>query len=380
MKIEMTGAQAVSYSMMQINPEVVSAFPITPQTDVIKEYAQYVKDGKVTSEFILTESEHSALSVLVGASSAGVRAMTTTSSAGLAYMFEILGIASGQRLPIVMNVVNRALSGPINIHCDHSDSMACRDSGWIQLYSENAQEAYDQTILGLKLAEKMNIPVMVMQDGFICSHCFQNMEVLKDTEVKKFVGTFKPEYSLFDFKKSVTFGPLELTDSYFETKKQLSLAMDEVPKEYNKISEEYYKLTKRKYAPVEDYKAKDADYVIVALNSVCGLVKDCVDELRIKGIKAGLLKIRMFRPFPYNAIIKPLANAKWITVLDRSESFGANAPVYSEILSTMKAKDKIVTSSIYGLGGREIMKEHIMEIFDDMIKPKGKNLRFINSK
>lgn len=378
MKKEMTGAQAASYSMMQINPEVVSAFPITPQTDIMKEYAQYVLDGKVTSEFILMESEHSALSALVGASSAGVRAMTATSSAGLAYMFEILGIASGQRLPIVMNIVNRALSGPINIHCDHSDSMACRDSGWIQLYSENAQEVYDQTIIGIKLAEKMLIPLMVMQDGFICSHCFQNLDILKDSEVKKFIGKFTPKYSLLDFKKSVTMGPLELTDSYFETKKQLSLAMDEVITEYTKIAKEYYELSKRNYAPVEDYKASDADYVIVALNSVCGLVKDCVDELRSQGIKAGLLKIRMFRPFPYKKIIKPLLNAKFITVLDRSESFGANAPLYSEILSTMKTKT--VFSSIYGLGGREILKEHIIEIFKDMMNPKGKNLRFINSK
>jgi pyruvate ferredoxin oxidoreductase alpha subunit len=363
--------------MMQINPEVVSAFPITPQTDVIKEYAKYAKDKKISSEFILAESEHSALSVLVGASSAGARAMTTTSSAGLAYMFEILGIASGQRLPIVMNVVNRALSGPINIHCDHSDSMACRDSGWIQLYSENSQEVYDQTIIGLRLAEKTSIPLMVMQDGFICSHCFQNMEVLKDYEVKKFIKIFRPKYSLLDFKKCVTMGPLQLTDSYFETKKQLSIKMDNVISEYNKITKEYYKISKRNYEPIEDYKALDADYAIVALNSVCGLIKDCVDELRKKGIKAGLVKVRMFRPFPYGLIAKHLINAKQITVLDRSESFGANAPLYSEINNSIK--DKIIHSSIYGLGGREIFKEHIMELFMNMINNK-KQMRFLNSK
>ncbi|MFA5332917.1 MAG: pyruvate ferredoxin oxidoreductase [Candidatus Nanoarchaeia archaeon] len=377
MKIELTGAQSASYAMMQINPEVVSAFPITPQTDIMKEYAIYVKEKKVTTEFVLVESEHSALSALIGASSAGARAMSATSSAGLAYMFEILGVASGQRLPIILNIVNRALSGPINIHCDHSDSMACRDSGWIQLYSENSQEVYDQTIIGLKLAEKVSIPLMVMQDGFICSHCFQNMEVLKDLEVKKFIGTFKPNYSLLDFKKCVSMGPLELTDSYFETKKQLSLEMDKVVAEYEKISQEYYKLSKRLYKPVENYKASDADYVIVALNSVCGLIKDSVDELRAKGIKAGLLKIRMFRPFPYSEIMKPLCNAKSITVLDRSESFGANAPLYSEILCTIK--NKRVESAVYGLGGREIFKENIMELFMNMVNNK-KQMRFVNSK
>jgi len=371
----LTGAEAVGYAMMQINPDVVSAFPITPQTDIMKEYARYVNEGKVSTEFVLVESEHSALSVLVGASSAGARSMTATSSAGLAYMFEIVGIASGQRLPILMNVVNRALSGPINIHCDHSDSMACRDSGWIQLYSENAQEAYDQTIIGLKLAEKMSIPAMVMQDGFICSHCLQNLEVLKDSDVKKFIGEFTPNYSVLDFKTCPTMGPLQLTDSYFETKKQLSLAMDEVGKNYSIISKEYHKLSGREYFEIEEYKSKDADYVIVALNSVCGLVKDCVDELRDNKVKAGLVKIRMFRPFPYGLVKKALGSAKRVAVLDRSESFGANAPLYSEIKSCIGDAD----SFIYGLGGREILKEHIMEIFESMIKDK-KVGRFVNSR
>jgi pyruvate ferredoxin oxidoreductase alpha subunit len=371
----LTGAEAVGYAMMQINPDVVSAFPITPQTDIMKEYARYVKEGKVSSEFILVESEHSALSVLVGASSAGARAMTATSSAGLAYMFEIVGIASGQRLPIVMNVVNRALSGPINIHCDHSDSMACRDSGWIQLYSENAQEAYDQTIIGIRLAEKMDIPAMVMQDGFICSHCLQNLDVLKDSDVKKFIGDFNPKYSVLDFSSCPTMGPLQLTDSYFETKKQLSLAMDEVQKNYSLIAKDYYGLSGRKYSEIEEYKSKDADFIIVALNSVCGLIKDCVDELRDKKIKAGLLKIRMFRPFPYDTVKKALGSAKRVVVLDRSESFGANAPLCSEIKNCIKDADSV----IYGLGGREILKENIMEIFESMANDK-KVGRFANSR
>ncbi|MDD5054259.1 MAG: pyruvate ferredoxin oxidoreductase [Candidatus Nanoarchaeia archaeon] len=377
MKSVMSGAQSASYAMMQINPDVVSSFPITPQTDIMKEYAIYVRDKKVDTEFLLMESEHSALSALVGASSSGARAMTATSSAGLAYMFEILGVASGHRLPIVMNIVNRALSGPINIHCDHSDSMACRDSGWIQLYCEDAQEVYDQTLIGLRLAEKMSIPAMIMQDGFICSHCLQNLEVLPDKIAKKFIGDFKPKYSLLDFKKCVTAGPLQLQDYYFETKKQLSLEMKNVFSEYEKISKKYFSLAKRKYSIIEEYKSKDAEFIIVALSSVCGLIKDCVDELRGKGINAGLLRIKMFRPFPYSAVSKALKNAKKIVVLDRSESFGADAPLACEIKNSVP--EKIVNGCIYGLGGRDILKSNVMDLFNSMIKNK-KIERFINSR
>jgi pyruvate ferredoxin oxidoreductase alpha subunit len=332
-------------------------------------------DKKVSTEFILVESEHSALSAVVGASSAGVRAMTATSSAGLAYMFEILGIASGHRLPIVMNIVNRALSGPINIHCDHSDSMACKDSGWIQIYSENAQEVYDNTLIALKLAEKVNLPAMVMQDGFVCSHCFQNLEVLDDKIVKKFIGEYKPKNYLLNLKSPVTMGPLQLQDYNFETKIQQNEAMKDAMKEFETVCKEYYALSKRKYETIEEYNLKDADYVIVALNSVCGTIKDVVDELRKEGKKVGLCKIKLFRPCPYNKIIKALGNAKKITVLDRSMSFGANAPLYAEIKSCIPEKN--ICSSIYGLGGRDILKENVKELFMNMITSK-KQVEYVN--
>ena len=248
---ELTGAQAASFAMKQINPEVVSAFPITPQTEIMMDFAQFVADGDVNTEFVLVESEHSAMSSAVGASAAGVRSMTATSSAGLALMFEILGVASGSRLPDVMNVVNRALSAPINIHCDHSDSMDCRDIGWIQLYSEDAQEVYDNTFIGLKLAERVKLPAMIMQDGFINSHCLQNIKLLKDAEIKNFIGKFKPKQSLLNFKKPVTIGPLELFDYYFETKRQESEAMISALEDYKIVCKSFEKMSSRKYSAVE---------------------------------------------------------------------------------------------------------------------------------
>jgi len=366
---ELTGAQAASFAMKQINPEVVSAFPITPQTEIMMDFAQFVADGDVNTEFVLVESEHSAMSSAVGASAAGVRSMTATSSAGLALIFEILGVASGSRLPVVMNVVNRALSAPINIHCDHSDSMDCRDIGWIQLYSEDAQEVYDNTFIGLKLAERVKLPAMIMQDGFINSHCLQNIKLLKDAEIKNFIGKFKPKQSLLNFKKPVTIGPLELFDYYFETKRQESEAMISALEDYKIVCKSFEKMSSRKYSAVEKYKLKDADYAIVALNSVCGAVKDVVDELRINGEKVGLLKIRLFRPFPYDDVLNALKHCKRITVMDRSESFGANPPIMSEVVNSLKNAKKI-NSVIFGLGGREIFEDDIKNIYYNMIKNK----------
>jgi pyruvate ferredoxin oxidoreductase alpha subunit len=366
MKKVLTGAQAASIAMKQINPDVVAAFPITPQTDIMMNFSKYVANGQVSTEFVLVESEHSAMSAVVGASAGGVRAMTATSSAGLALMFEVLGVASGSRLPIVMNVVNRALSAPINIHCDHSDSMDCRDIGWIQLYSENAQEVYDNTLIGLKLAEKVKLPVMIMQDGFINSHCLQNVNTLKKDIVKKFIGVYKPVNSLLDLKNPVTIGPLQLTDYYFETKRQQSEAIMKSSEEFENICKSFEKISRQGYYKVEEYKIKNADYVIVALNSISGTVKDVVDELRKQGKKVGFLKIRLFRPFPYKEVLNALKNCKTITVLDRSESFGAKPPLASEIKNSVS--DKKINSIIYGLGGRELLEEDIKIIFKKMIK------------
>lgn len=364
----LTGAYAASYAMKQINPDVVAGFPITPQTDIMMNFSQFVADGEVDTEFVLVESEHSAMSAVVGSSAAGVRSMTATSSAGLALMFEVLGVASGSRLPVVMNVVNRALSAPINIHCDHSDSMDCRDIGWIQLYSENAQEVYDNTLIGVKLAERVKLPIMIMQDGFINSHTLQNIKLLTDKKVKKFVGEYEPEYSLLNTDEPITIGPLQLRDYYFETKRQESEAMKNALKEYKRVCKEFKKLTKRGYGYVEKYKLRGADYVIVALSSVCGAIKEVIDELRKAGEKVGLLKIKLFRPFPYKRVKNCLKNAEHVIVLDRSESFGAEPPVMSEVLNSLRKEDVKVDSVIFGLGGRSMQEEDVKTLFNKMIK------------
>lgn len=284
-----TGAQAAAYAMKQIEPDVVAAYPITPQTPIVEYFAKYVADGVVKTEMIPVESEHSAMSALVGAAAAGARAMTATSANGLALMHEIVYIAASLRLPIVMPVVNRALSGPINIHCDHSDTMAERDSGWIQLFCEDAQEVYDLTIMAVRIAEHENIrlPVMVNQDGFIISHGVEAVELLPDDVVKSFVGQLKPLYPLLDVENPVTYGPLDLYDYYFEHKRQQIEAMKNVFEVFSKISEEYYKTSGRKYDYVEPYKMEDAQYVMVALGSTNGTIKYVVDQLREEGKKLG---------------------------------------------------------------------------------------------
>ncbi|MFH0876058.1 MAG: pyruvate ferredoxin oxidoreductase [archaeon] len=380
-KEALTGAESSARAMKQINPDVVPAYPITPQTEIMQNFAQFVADGEVDSEMIRVESEHSAMSAAVGASAAGARVMTATSSAGLALMWEIVGIASGTRLPIVMNVVNRALSAPINIHCDHSDSMGTRDLSWIQLFSENAQEAYENTILAIRLAEHTDVqlPVMVCQDGFITSHCVQNVTVLDDEKVKAFVGERKAEKPLLNYKDPVTVGPLQLQDYYFESKRQQDDAMEKAKKVFVEVGNELSKITGNKYNFVEGYMLDDAEAVIVVLNSTAGTVRAVIDRMRKQGKKVGLLKIRMFRPFPYDDVAKLLENRKTIAILDRSESFGADAPVYAEVkcaLYDAKAHPKLA-SCIFGLGGRDIFESDIEKIFSDLLTAKLQNKNYI---
>ncbi|AEH51868.1 pyruvate synthase subunit PorA [Pseudothermotoga thermarum] len=367
-----TGAEAAAYAMKQIEPDVVAAYPITPQTPIVEYYAKFVADGLVKTEMIPVESEHSAMSAVVGAAAAGARAMTATSAVGLALMHEIVYIAASMRLPVVMHVVNRALSAPLNIHCDHSDAMAERDSGWIQLYCENAQEVYDLTILAVRLAEHedVRLPVMVNQDGFIISHGVEPVELLPDEVVKAFVGELKPLYPLLDTDHPVTYGSLDLYDYYFEHKRQQIEAMKNVLKVFPQVAEEFYKISGRKYNFVEPYKMEDAQYVMVALGSTNGTIKYVVDELREKGHKVGLLKIWMFRPFPKAEIQRWLTGRKAVVVLDRSVSFGAEAPLYEAIKSALyeAASRPLLGSFVYGLGGRDINPDLIRYAFEKAMK------------
>ncbi len=373
-EVVFTGAEAAAVAMKQINPGVISIYPITPQTYIAENIAKFVADGEMSTEQINVESEHSALSVVTGAEAAGVRAMTATSSQGLALMWEILSVVSGLRLPVVMNVVNRALSAPINIHADHSDAMGARDLGWIQIFSENPQEVYDHTLLALKLAENKDIllPVMVCQDGFITSHCSENMRILPDVIVKKFIGEYAPTNKLLDINNPITIGPLVLPDYFLEIKKMQSEAILNALKIYLKIAKELSALTGRSYDYFEEYKTKDAKAVIVVMSSSAGTTRQAIDELRQKGLKVGLIKIRLFRPFPYEAIAKVLKNIKIIGVLDRAESLGAHPPLGAEIKNSLYGRKlmPIIKNYIYGLGGRDLTVEQIKDVYKNLLKQK----------
>ncbi|MCK4909670.1 MAG: pyruvate ferredoxin oxidoreductase, partial [Planctomycetes bacterium] len=288
----MTGNNAVAESMRQINPDVVAAYPITPQTELSEEFAEFVANGKVDTEYVTVESEHSAMSACIGASAAGSRVLTATSSAGFALMWEMLPIASGTRTPVIMTVVNRAFSAPINIHCSHDDTMGGRDAGWIQLYSENSQEAYDNMIQAVRIGEDMSVrlPVMVAMDGFIISHAVERLELLDDESVKKFIGPYQSVNPLLDTKKPVTYGALALQDYYMESKWQQSAALLNSKAKILEVAAEYKKLTGRSYGLFENYKLDDAEVAIVIINSAAGVAKMVVDELREKGIKAGVLQ------------------------------------------------------------------------------------------
>ncbi len=370
-KVPLTGDQAVAYAMKQIEPDVVAAYPITPQTEIVMNFSNYVANGQVSTELIPVESEHSAMSACVGAAAAGARTMTATSANGLALMWEIVYIAASTRLPMVMPVVNRALSGPINIHCDHSDTMGARDSGWIQIYCENAQEVYENTVLAVRIAEhkKILLPVMVCQDGFITSHGVEGVDLLDDKKVKDFIGEYKIDKPLLDVDNPVTYGPLDLQDYYFEHKRQQSEAMKVALAAIPEVLKEFEKTFGTKYDFIETYKLDDAEIAIVAMSSTAGTVKFVVDELRQKGIKAGLLRPRIFRPFPKEKIANALRKIKAVAVLDRSESFSAEGgPLYTEIKAALYDSDvKLnIANYIYGLGGRDVFPEDINKVYIDL--------------
>ena len=369
----LSGNEAAAIAMKQINPDVVAAFPITPSTEIPQYFSTFVSNGAVDTEFVAVESEHSAMSACIGAQSAGARAMTATSANGLSLMWEMIYIASSLRLPIVMSLVNRAVSGPLNIHNDHSDAMGVRDSGWIMLFSENNQEAYDNLIMAHRIAENkdVNLPLMVCQDGFITSHSIENIELIEDDKVKEFVGTYKPEHYLLNRKEPIAVGPLDLQGYLFEHKFQQAEAMRNAKKVILDVAKDFEKLTGRKYSFFEEYKLDDAEITIVCLNSTAGTTKFVVDSLREKGIKAGLLKIRVFRPFPAEEIAKALENVKAVAVLDKSDSLnGAGGAIFEDVTSGMYVNKKQVptVNYIYGIGGRDTTTKDIESVFEDLQK------------
>ncbi|HCF65742.1 MAG TPA: pyruvate ferredoxin oxidoreductase [Clostridiales bacterium] len=367
----LSGNEAAATAMKQINPDVVAAFPITPSTEIPQYFSTFVSNGAVDTEFVAVESEHSAMSACIGAEAAGARAMTATSANGLSLMWEMIYIASSLRLPIVMSLVNRAVSGPLNIHNDHSDAMGVRDSGWIMLFSENNQEAYDNLIMAHRIAENKDVllPLMVCQDGFITSHSIENIELIEDEKVKEFVGKYKPEHYLLNAKEPMAIGPLDLQAYLFEHKYQQAEAMKKAKDVILNVSKDFEELTGRKYSFFEEYRLDDAEFAIVCMNSTAGTVKAVVDELRAKGIKAGLLKIRVFRPFPADEVANALGHLKAVAILDKADSLNAiGGALFEDVTSSMYVNGKNVPAInyIYGIGGRDTTTKDIHTVYTDL--------------
>jgi len=360
--------------MRQIDPDVVAAYPITPQTAVVQNFSQYVADGIVNTEFIPVESEHAAMSACIGASAAGARVMPATAANGLALMWEMLYIAAGMRLPIVLTVVNRALSSPLNIHCDHSDAMGARDSGWLQFYAETGQEAYDNTIKALKIAEHQDLllPVMSCQDGFITGHGVERVGILPDEAVKEFVGTYEPRLSLLDTKHPVTMGAWDYTDYYFEHKRQQSEAINNAMPVILQVCEEYERLSERPQPILDCYGMDDAECALIVLSSTAGTARSVARRLRAQGVKVGVLKPRLFRPFPAEQIVDVVRNCRAVGVLDRAISFGAPqgmGPLFTDVTSALYnggVSGLPVVDYIFGLGGRDTTPPMIESAFADL--------------
>lgn len=363
----LNGNQAIAEAVRQIDPDVMAAYPITPSTAIVETIAKFKADGLITGEFVCPESEHSAMSVCIGASAAGGRVMTATASQGLALMWEMLYIAAGLRLPIVAAIANRALSAPINIHGDHSDTMGARDSGWIQLYSENCQEAYDNFIQAFRIAEHKDVrtPVLVGLDGFIISHSMEVISVEDDDQVKQFVGDYLPVHPLLDTSRKITVGPIDFTDYYFEHKRSQMEGIENSPAVIEAVGREFGKKFGREYGFFEEYRMDEAELAIVVMSSAAGTCKDAVDELREQGFRIGLLKLRVFRPFPHIKIAEALRDCKAVAVLDRSTCPGGfGAPLFTEVRSSLydDVKRPRIVNYVYGLGGRDIQVEHFKEV------------------
>lgn len=369
----LSGNEAVAEALRQINPDVMAAFPITPSTEIPQYFSKLVANGKVDSEFIPVESEHSAMSAVIGSEVAGARSVTATSSAGLALMWEELYLAASNRLPCVLTLVNRALSGPININCDHSDSMGARDAGWIQIYAENNQEVYDNLVMAYRIGEHKDVmlPVMICQDGFITSHAVENINLLEDKEVKDFVGEYEPENYLLNPECPMAVGPYSVSNYYFEAKRAQAEALKNSKQVVLDVAKEYKTISGREYGLFEEYKMEDAEEAVVIIGSAAGTTKDAVDELRAQGKKAGLIKIRLFRPFPGSEIAEALKNVKAVALMDRTESYNdCSGPIGLEVTTALyRAKsDCLAVNYVYGLGGRDVKVEDMIGIYSELEK------------
>lgn len=370
-RVLMSGNEAVATALRQINPDVFPMFPITPSTEIPQYFSNYVSNGLVGTEFITVESEHSSMSAALGAAAAGARAVTATSSAGLAFMWEVLGVAASSRMPIALAAVARALTGPLNINCDHSDTMGARDSGWIQLYAEDNQEAYDNMVMAYNIAEHPDVmlPIMICQDGFITSHAVMNMQLLDDLTVKEFVGERQPVDYLLNPDETFAVGPYAVSDYYMESRKAQAHAMENAKKVILDVAKKFEKISGRKYGLIEEYKMQDAEYAVVIIGSAAGTTKDAIDRMRANGDKVGLIKVRSFRPFPGEEIAASLKKCKAVAVMDRSEAFSTNGgPLGAETMQAMYTGkcDALAIDIMYGIGGRDVRVEDMINVYETL--------------
>ena len=370
-KERMSGNEAVSYAIRQVNPDVMPAFPITPSTEIPQMVSTYIANGEMDTEFIPVESEHSSMSAAIGAEAAGARSLTATSSAGLALMWEELLLAASNRLPLALTLVNRTLSGPININCDHSDGMGARDTGWIQIYAENNQEAYDNFIQAYPIAEdkRVHLPIMICQDGFITSHAVENIELMEDKLVKEFVGEYEPEEFLLNPGKPIAVGPYSVTNYAMEAKKNQETALENAKEVILEVAKKFKEISGREYGLFEEYKTEDADYIMLIMGSAAGTAKEAVDELREEGKKVGVLKLRVFRPFPAEEIAEVLKGCKAVAIMDRCESYNGNGgPLGSEVTAGLYRSKVMIeaVNYIYGLAGRDFTVNEVYDIFAEL--------------
>ena len=368
----LSGNEAIAYAMRQINPDVMGAFPITPSTEIPQIYSRYIADGKVDTEFVAVESEHSALSTCIGAEAAGARAVTATSSAGLAFMWELLHVAASSRLPITLACVCRALTGPININNDHSDAMNARDAGWIQIYAENNQEAYDNYLQAMPIAEhpEVRLPIMICQDGFITSHAVENILLEEDAAVKRFVREYKPENYLLKHENPLAVGPYDTCPYCMEHKVQQAMAMKAAKEVILEVTADFERTFGRKYGFFESYEMEDAEVALVLIGSTAGTAKACIRKLRAQGIKAGLIKLRVFRPFPMEELAAALAHVKAVAVMDKSEgNSGCGGPLFAETCAACYdlPQRPMLIDVVYGLAGRDCRVEDIERVYRHLL-------------
>ena len=368
----LSGNEAVAYAMKQINPDVMGAFPITPSTEIPQYFSTYVDNGEVDTEFVTVESEHSSMSVCIGAQAAGCRAVSATSSCGLSYMTEMLYVAASDRLPITLAVSCRALSGPININNDHSDAMSVRDAGWLMLFAETNQEAYDNYLQAMRIGEAVGLPIMICQDGFITSHAIENIELVETDKVKEFVGEYKPQHYLLNKDEPIAVGAYATPVYYIESKRLQAQAMLDAKDVIRKVGAEFGEMTGRTYELIEKYMMDDAELAILIIGSSAGTAKAAVNELRAQGKKVGLVKIRSFRPFPAEDIADALKGVKAFAAMDKDDSFNAHCgPLYAETCAALYAKGVHAPRGInyiYGLGGRDVRVESIQKVFSELEK------------